>query len=478
VGCEWRRTTTPGMRALSSRPPPLAPARPRRGWTLAATARPAAPVPQGPVPASDDAVPEAHKGLHATLYGDRGADVHDAEVAVGEYRLRPVRGGGDGGGAAVGRRPRKSSRHLSSPISQEDDGSAITPVDAWLAARAGATVAGAFEVSDAAGRPQFISFARDAVSAVRGARDRAGPTRAAGVRAALVSRALVSRAALEATAAAWLAAAPSPPPGNGSDAALFAGVDRTGRTAAQEAAHGARTAKMQAAMADARQEENDAASPTDPALRSAAMRAAVEGGDWSAVIDAQTAATTAGVGAPATPFAGAAPSAASHPSGDQPLLTVEAAEAALDEVRHYLISDGGDARIESVDGGVVRVRLQGACGTCASAGATMALGIERAMRGRFGAQVVAVERVEEGAAGAADPAAPPDAASIDSMLDSLRPAIAAYGGSVTVASVDAGGVCTLAWAGPAPISAGVVAAVRDRFPTLADVVLEMTEESE
>jgi Fe-S cluster biogenesis protein NfuA len=108
----------------------------------------------------------------------------------------------------------------------------------------------------------------------------------------------------------------------------------------------------------------------------------------------------------------------------------------------------------------------------------MALGIERAMRRRFGAQVVAVERVEEGAAGAADPAAPPDAASIDSMLDSLRPAIAAYGGSVTVASVDAGGVCTLAWAGPAPISAGVVAAVRDRFPTLADVVLEMTEESE
>ena len=58
-------------------------------------------------------------------------------------------------------------------------------------------------------------------------------------------------------------------------------------------------------------------------------------------------------------------------------------DKALDEVRPYLIADGGNVEVAAVQDGVVMLRLQGACGTCPSSTATMKMGIERSLRVRL-----------------------------------------------------------------------------------------------
>lgn len=52
----------------------------------------------------------------------------------------------------------------------------------------------------------------------------------------------------------------------------------------------------------------------------------------------------------------------------------------IDEVRPYIRSDGGDIELVSVEGGVARVRMQGACVGCASSVFTLRFGIERRLK--------------------------------------------------------------------------------------------------
>jgi Fe-S cluster biogenesis protein NfuA len=56
-------------------------------------------------------------------------------------------------------------------------------------------------------------------------------------------------------------------------------------------------------------------------------------------------------------------------------LTWDNVEAVLDEMRHFLIQDGGNVAIQEIDGPVVRLELQGACGTCPSSTQTMKMGL-------------------------------------------------------------------------------------------------------
>ena len=49
----------------------------------------------------------------------------------------------------------------------------------------------------------------------------------------------------------------------------------------------------------------------------------------------------------------------------------------LDEVRPYLMADGGNVEFVELDGLVVKLRLQGACGSCPSSTSTMTMGIKR-----------------------------------------------------------------------------------------------------
>ncbi len=73
-------------------------------------------------------------------------------------------------------------------------------------------------------------------------------------------------------------------------------------------------------------------------------------------------------------------------------LTDENVEKVLDELRPYLMADGGNVELVELDGPVVRLRLQGACGSCPSSTMTLRMGIERRLR-EFIPEITEVEQV-------------------------------------------------------------------------------------
>lgn len=68
----------------------------------------------------------------------------------------------------------------------------------------------------------------------------------------------------------------------------------------------------------------------------------------------------------------------------------EQVQEALDKIRPALQADGGDVELVEVDGGVVKVRLVGACAGCPMSQLTLANGVERILK----QEVPGVERVE------------------------------------------------------------------------------------
>ncbi len=73
-------------------------------------------------------------------------------------------------------------------------------------------------------------------------------------------------------------------------------------------------------------------------------------------------------------------------------LTPENVETVLDEMRPYLMADGGNVELVELDGPVVKLRLQGACGSCPSSTMTLRMGIERRLR-EFIPEIAEVEQV-------------------------------------------------------------------------------------
>jgi Fe-S cluster biogenesis protein NfuA len=67
-------------------------------------------------------------------------------------------------------------------------------------------------------------------------------------------------------------------------------------------------------------------------------------------------------------------------AADPRALTLENVERTLDELRPYLMADGGNVEVVEIDGPIVKVRLQGACGSCPSSTMTLKMGIERKLR--------------------------------------------------------------------------------------------------
>ncbi len=378
----------------------------------------------------------------------------------------------------------------------------MLPLADWLAAREGAAPTGVYAVFDAERRLQLVSYSRNVVLALRSHLAQAGPARAAWVRVMVfANKAMCSRANLESQAASWLrASGDTLPPGNGPEAALWgapaAAVAEDAMTPAERAAFEDKKLKMKKAMGikdKSTQAAEDAARLAEgDASESAAERRAqtilaMEAGDWSAVIDGQTRDATGMSGlaaaagaAPKSSAPGAAPyvvspftrtsvhRAVGEAASGAPAqaMTIESVDAALNDVRPYLIADGGNVEVVSVVGGVVALRLQGACGTCSSSAATMKMGIERAIKNAFGDALKEVIQLGAPPGGVAT-----DAAAITTHLEVLAPAIKAYGGVVVVKKLQAG-VCVIGFRGPAPLGQGIAAAVRDKFPDIREVLLE------
>ncbi|MBN2413579.1 NifU family protein [candidate division KSB1 bacterium] len=55
-------------------------------------------------------------------------------------------------------------------------------------------------------------------------------------------------------------------------------------------------------------------------------------------------------------------------------------EDIINTIRPALIADGGNVELIDVQDGIVKVKLQGACGTCPMAQMTLKMGIEREIK--------------------------------------------------------------------------------------------------
>jgi Fe-S cluster biogenesis protein NfuA len=73
-------------------------------------------------------------------------------------------------------------------------------------------------------------------------------------------------------------------------------------------------------------------------------------------------------------------------------LTNDNVEQVLDEMRPYLMADGGNVELVEIDGPIVKLRLQGACGSCPSSTMTLRMGIERRLR-EYIPEIAEVEQV-------------------------------------------------------------------------------------
>ncbi|CAK7348471.1 unnamed protein product [Dovyalis caffra] len=135
----------------------------------------------------------------------------------------------------------------------------------------------------------------------------------------------------------------------------------------------------------------------------------------------------------------------------------------LEEVRPYLISDGGNVDVVSVEDGVITLKLQGACGNCPSSETTMKMGIERVLKEKFGDAVKDIRQVSD------EEPKETNVEAVNDHLDILRPAIKNFGGSVEVLSVE-NGECRVQYAGPDSIGSGIRAAIKEKFPDIVDVV--------
>ncbi|NJN20462.1 MAG: GIY-YIG nuclease family protein [Leptolyngbya sp. RL_3_1] len=196
-------------------------------------------------------IPTAHQGLHDFLYG--AADEHEATAAP-------------------------------APEITADTPMAL---ETWCDQAQNAKVAGVYAVLDRDRQTQFIGYSRNVSLSLRSHQSQKGDAVCAWVKVQPFK--FPQRDAMAALRDEWIAALPSPPPGNGDG--TWAGTIREAATqvmsAAEREAYEAKKLKLRRAMADGSlsqeqdQQDGAAASPSD-------LNAAMADDNWSALIKAQT----------------------------------------------------------------------------------------------------------------------------------------------------------------------------------------------
>ena len=152
-------------------------------------------------------------------------------------------------------------------------------------------------------------------------------------------------------------------------------------------------------------------------------------------------------------------------------LTEENVELVLDGMRPYLIADGGNVALRDIDGGVVILELQGACGSCPSSSMTMKMGLERGLLETI-PEILAVEQVSATGEALCDD-------TVMEVLDEIRPFLKNMGGDIELIRVDATDLqpsCTLRLTGPSAalrsIKGEIIQRLRAKMPTLDGVLWE------
>jgi len=152
-------------------------------------------------------------------------------------------------------------------------------------------------------------------------------------------------------------------------------------------------------------------------------------------------------------------------------LTLENVEAVLDEMRPYLRADGGDVAVSSIEDGVVKLELQGACGSCPSSTMTMKMGLERGLLEKI-PEITSVEQVTPDGT-------PLTEEGVEVVLEEIRPFLKMAGGDVELISLEAESVqptaCLSITGSGATINsvrAEIAQRLKRNFPTLANVQWE------
>ncbi|CAL5329773.1 unnamed protein product [Camellia sinensis] len=150
-------------------------------------------------------------------------------------------------------------------------------------------------------------------------------------------------------------------------------------------------------------------------------------------------------------------------------LTAENVESVLDEIRPYLIADGGNVALHEIDGNVVRLKLQGACGSCPSSVMTMKMGIERRLMEKM-PEIVAVEPIADEETGLEL-----NEENIEKVLEEIRPyLVGEAGGSLELVAIEEP-IVKVRITGPAAgvmtVRVAVTQKLREKIPAIAAVQL-------
>ncbi|KAL0335260.1 UNVERIFIED_CONTAM: NifU-like protein 2, chloroplastic [Sesamum radiatum] len=176
-----------------------------------------------------------------------------------------------------------------------------------------------------------------------------------------------------------------------------------------------------------------------------------------------------GIGSPSGPRRQGIKAVATPDSALELPLTAENVESVLDEVRPYLIADGGNVALHEIDGNVVKLKLKGACGSCPSAEMTMKMGIERRLMEKF-PEVVAVEAVPDEETGLEL-----NEENIEKVLEEIRPyLVGAAGGDLELVAIEEP-IVKVRITGPAAgvmtVRVAVTQKLREKIPSIAAVQL-------
>ncbi|KAF6265358.1 NifU-like domain-containing protein [Scenedesmus sp. NREL 46B-D3] len=150
-------------------------------------------------------------------------------------------------------------------------------------------------------------------------------------------------------------------------------------------------------------------------------------------------------------------------------LTEDNVEKVLDEVRPYLMADGGNVEFVEIDGLVVRLKLAGACGSCPSSLTTMTMGIKRRLMEKI-PEILDVEQVMEESQGLSL-----TAENVDEVLGEIRPYLVGTGGGELILDSIDGVIVKIKITGPAAnvmtVRVAVTQKLREKIPSIAAVQL-------
>ncbi|KAM0967025.1 hypothetical protein ACFX13_023037 [Malus domestica] len=150
-------------------------------------------------------------------------------------------------------------------------------------------------------------------------------------------------------------------------------------------------------------------------------------------------------------------------------LTEENVEKVLDEVRPGLMADGGNVALHEIDGLVVVLKLQGACGSCPSSTMTLKMGIETRLRDKI-PEIMEVEQILDRETGLEL-----NEENVEKILSEIRPYLAGTGGGILELVQINDYVVKVRLSGPAAgvmtVRVALTQKLREKIPVIAAVQL-------